>query len=326
MAISSEAFPDDMKKKFPALLALAIFAGSALVAADRPTVALLLKVRNAEGFWGQVEQGAQEAANAANVNLIVRGTTNVSNSEAQLKLLESLVGLKIDALVITPANPALAVGPLQSHAARGLKIVVAESDLGGDTPFPFVGYDQTKLASTAATAFAALLNKDDDVALFRSVSDQVVVQRDKVIVARLKELQPELRLYLDFFAVSNEHSSVGEKAVLLVQKYPAAKLFIGTSTPSTLALLNAAKSAGAGNKIKIAGFGFQLTHQITDAIENGTIPTFVCQVPRELGYKSVAAAAALLRGETVPARTDVAFFIVTKANLQTPEIQALRVP
>ncbi len=158
--------------------------------------------------------------------------------------------------------------------------------------------------------------------MFRGVSDQIVVQRDKIILSRLKELHPNLSLYLDFYAVSTETSTVTDKARFLLQKHPGAKLFIATSSPATAALLAAAKSRPDAGKIRLAGFGFQLNDETIEAIENGTMVAFLCQVPRDIGYKSVAAA--LIRGEPVPPRTDVLFFMVTKANLNDPAIQALK--
>jgi ribose transport system substrate-binding protein len=314
-----------MFKLFSAALASMLFGLLPLPAASRATVGFLVKARSTEGFWGEVEKGARAAAEAAGVDLIVKGTPDSANSAAQLKLLDALVGQEIDALVIAPVDPERSLGPLQAYAAKGLKIVVGESELPAGAAFPFVGYDQTKLALAAGTAFAAALQPNDTVAVFRGVSDRTVVERDKVILARLKELRPNLGFYLDFFAVSTESSTVADKAGFLLQKHPDAKLFIATSSPTTSALLAAAKNQPGNGKIRIAGFGYRLSPETLAALDDGTMPTFVCQAPRDIGYKSVAAAVALIRGEPVPPRTDVAFFVVTKETLNDPAIQSLKV-
>lgn len=299
--------------------------GGTCAAASRPTVGMLVKVNSNEGFWGEVARGAKEAAEDAQVDLVVRGVRSVSNPGAQIKLLESFASQKIDALVITPTNAERLIAPLQAAAALGLKIVVAESELAADTSFPYVGYDQAGLAAAAATAFASLVSGQDEVAIFRGVTDQTIVQRDKIILARLKELRPTLRLHLDFFAITNDSSTTAEKAALLFQKHPGSRLFIGTGSGATHAMLAAARTAGIG-AVKIAGFGFHLTPEVVQAIEEGTLQALVCQMPREMGYKSVATAAALIRGEKVPPRTNISFVVVTRDNLNTPAVQALRPP
>ena len=226
--------------------------------------------------------------------------------------------------MITPTNSERLVAPLNAAAAQGLKIVVAESELAAENPFPYVGYDQAELAASAATAFASLIGPQDEVAIFRGASDQTIIYRDKFIIARLKELRPSIRLHLDVYAVTNELSSTEDKAGLLFQKYPVSRLYIGTASGATRAMLTAAKSIPGLAPVKIAGFGFSLTPELVEAIEDGTLQMLICQMPQELGYKSVAAAAALIRGENVPPRTNISYVVVTRDNLNSPAVQALR--
>lgn len=300
--------------------------GASAQATSRPTVGMLLKVNSTEGFWGEVAKGAKEAADEAQVNLVIRGVRSVTDAGVQIKLLESFANQKIDALVITPTNPELLLAPLNSAAASGLKIVVAESELAANAPFPYVGYDQSELGSAAGTAFASLLETQDEVAIFRGVSDQAIVYRDRFILVRLRELRPALRLRLDVFAVTNDFSSIEDKAALLLEKYPGSRLFIGTGSGATRALLRAAKTSLGPRPVKIAGFGFSLTPDLVQSIEEGTLQMLICQRPRELGYKSVITAAALIRGEKVPSKTDISFVVVTRENLNTPAVQGLKGP
>jgi ABC-type sugar transport system substrate-binding protein len=258
------------------------------------------------------------------VDLIVKGTMDPGNSAAQLKLLESLVAQGVDALVVTPASPERMVAPLESLAAKGLKIVVADTDLPGNSTFPFVGYDQKKFSQAAAEAFSALVRVDDEVAIFSSSEfDQIVRQRDRFILARLMELHPRLKVHTEFMAVANEHSPMSEKADLLVKTYPDANLLIATSSHSTSILLAAVNHLGAADKIKIAGFGFTLTADTVAAIKRGTMPAFIVLLPKDIGYKSVTAAVALIRGTPVPARTDIPFQIITKDNIAAANVQLL---
>ena len=308
----------------PGLL-LAVLVILPVSASARPTVGIVMKVRSASGFWASVEQGAKEAAEAADVDLIVKGSNDAGNVGVQLKLIDALVNQKIDALVIMPANPERLVDPLKALAATGVKIVVAESELSGETGFPFVGYDQDKLAWSAAQVDGALLKDGDEAAIFRgNTVDQVIVRRDRNIIAKLKEMYPNLRLHLDIFATTNELGNVGQKAELMLKKYPNSKLFIATSSLATSELLTTVKTLELGDKVKVAGFGSSLNADTIQAIESGTMPVFVVQVPREIGYKSVTAAVALIRGKPVPPKTDINFFVVTKENLNAPAIQPLK--
>lgn len=309
----------------PGLL-LAILVILPVSASARPTVGIVMKVRSASGFWASVEQGAKEAAEAADVDLIVKGSNDAGNVGVQLKLIDALANQKIDALVIMPANPERLVAPLKALAATGVKIIIAESELPGTAGFPFVGYDQDKLAGNAAQAYGALLKDGDEAAIFRgNTVDQVIVQRDKIVIAKLKEIHPNLRLHLDIFATTNELGTVSQKAELMLKKYPGSKLFIATSSLSTANLLLTVKNLGYADNVKLAGFGASLDADTIQAIQSGTMSVFVVQVPREIGYKSVTAAAALIRGKAVPPRTDIDYFVVTKENLNDPALQPLKI-
>lgn len=285
----------------------------------RPSIGLLLKYRGGE-FWDALERGAREAAEEANVNLVVKGVPHASNYNAQLKFLEVFENTKIDAFVITPANPEQLAAPLAALAAKGRKIVVAETQLAGNTTLPFVGMDQTKLSLAAVTAFAAAVQDGDEVALFRStLSDYILQQREALILAKLRELRPNLRLRLNVFSVETDTGTAGDKGEMLLQQYPNCKLFIAISSASTDRLVEAAKNLKLEGKARIGGFGCVLNETRTADITNGTVLVYVAQAAKDIGYKSVMAAVALTKGEKVPLVTNIDHFIITKDNVNDPK-------
>ena len=74
----------------------------------------------------------------------------------------------------------------------------------------------------------------------------------------------------------------------------------------------------------MAGFGSTINGHAAKAIDTGVIAAFIAQSPRQIGYRGVLVAAALVRGEKVPERTDVPYFVVTKENVNSPELRVLR--
>ena len=314
-----------MQKLRPIGLILAALAALPVFASSRPSVGLLLKAQHRAGFWGAVEQGAREAAAEAGVDLLVKGANEVGNTGIQIKLLDSLVNQKLDAIVVTPVDPAR-IGPaLQQYAAKGTKLVVAETALADGAGIPFVGYNQEQLAIQAAEVFAQSFADGDEVTIFRgNASDRIVVLRETVIIERLKRLRPNVRLHLDFFAITDESGSSRSRAELMLAKYPNAKLFISTSSVSTDALLSAILAQPEPTKFKMAGFGSAIDGHTAKAIETGIVAALIAQIPRQIGYRSVLVAAALVRGEKVAEHTDVPHFVVTKDNVNSPDLRVLR--
>ena len=62
---------------------------------------------------------------------------------------------------------------------------------------------------------------------------------------------------------------------------------------------------------------------LLEGLKAGVIDSLVVQNPYKMGYEGVKAAIAKLDGKEVPKRIDTGVTLVTKENLQTPQIQAL---
>lgn len=310
--------------KMAAALAMTfVVLGLPAPAVARESIGIILKFRGGD-FWGAVEQGAKEAAAEANVDLVIKGVRGSGYFGAQLKFLEGLVSQKTDAIVITPANPVELAAPLKALAAQGIKIVLAETQLPENSTMPYVGLDQTKMSLAAAKAFAAVVKDGNEVSMFRGTNtDYVLQQREPAIIAALKKAHPNLKLHLNIYNVENEAGSVEDKAELLLTGYPGSKLFIATSSLSTRTLVQVAKDNNLNHRVKIGGFGSVINAEIAADIESGFIPVYVLQQARDIGYKSVAAAVALVRGEKVPLVTNTDFFIVTKENVNDPKLKPL---
>lgn len=303
---------------------LAIALGALLLGTPvfaRQTIGIILKF-NSGDFWGAVEQGAKEAAQAADVDLVVKAYRDSSNFTVQLRFLEGLINQQVDAIVVAPANPLQMAAPLKAWVEKGVKIVVAETQLPENTLLPFVGLDQTKLSIAAAKAFAEAVEDRDEVAAFRgTTADYILQQREVLMFATLKEIRPNLRLRLNFFAVETEAGSVANKAELLLKEYPNSQLFIASSSAATNSLLQTAKALDLGSKVRIGGFGSILNPALVGDIESGLISVFILQYAKDIGYKSVLAAVALAKGEQVPLVTSTDFFIVTKENVNDPKLK-----
>ena len=77
---------------------------------------------------------------------------------------------------------------------------------------------------------------------------------------------------------------------------------------------------------KVVHIGFDASKPLVDALREGRINALVVQDPYRMGYLGVKNCVAKLRGEKVDAHIDTPVVLVTKDNLDQPEIQALVKP
>lgn len=304
------------------LLALVSVVCAPLSAA--PKVGVLLKDRS-PGFWIYAEKGALQEASAAGVEVIVKAPPTVLDMSAQVRLLAGLAAEKLDALVVAPTNPDLIQAAVEALAAKGVKIVTVDTPLKEGIARTFVGADQAAMADAAAKLFLSLVHDGDEIALLRNNGvDRTVMIREE----RLREAvrtRPGLVLHSDIYA-NSEKDSEDERALLLLNKYPKVTTVFASATRGTLATVKAVREKGLTGKVKVVGFGTYLPPEAAKAFEDGILFGWVAQEPKDLGVQGVRAAAALLRGETVPAVIRPAYLLVTKENIRSAEAQALLNP
>ena len=87
----------------------------------------------------------------------------------------------------------------------------------------------------------------------------------------------------------------------------------------TTAVLDTIKANGlAGKKVFV---GFDASPSLVSAMKAGEINALVAQNPLQMGYDTVRVMALHLRGEKAPQAVDTGCALVTKENLDTPEIK-----
>jgi len=81
---------------------------------------------------------------------------------------------------------------------------------------------------------------------------------------------------------------------------------------------------------KLAGtvrfIGFDSSEKLVQALSAGEIDALVLQDPFKMGYLGVKTLVDHLNGKEVPRRVDTGVTLVTRQNLQQPEIQQLLKP
>jgi len=301
------------------LLALTL-SGLAPALSAAPKIGVLLKGRSE--FWSAVEKGAQEAGNKLGAEVIVKAPPSETNVAVQIRLLAALGSQGIQALVIAPTNKDTLAAPVAALAAKGVKIVVIDSPLTGSGDAPFVGTNQNACGEAAGRLLARLIGDSDELSVLKHIQNNAATEeREAGALTALRAAHPGLPVHSDVYA-SSEAGAEAERCAFLLEKHPGTKAILAAGTPGTMAMLNLL-SARKGPPIRFVGFGFNLNPQVAAAIAGGTMDGWVAQLPQDVGYKGVQAAADLLAGRAVPPVVSTDFIVVTKDNLQDPKVQAL---
>ena len=90
---------------------------------------------------------------------------------------------------------------------------------------------------------------------------------------------------------------------------------------TSVGALRALQSQGRAGKMKM--IGFDAGGLLIEGLKAGVVDSLVVQNPYKMGYEGVKTLIAALDGKIVEKRVDTGVTLVTKKNLETPEIQAL---
>ncbi|MBP1602017.1 MAG: periplasmic binding protein/LacI transcriptional regulator, partial [Acidobacteria bacterium] len=74
---------------------------------------------------------------------------------------------------------------------------------------------------------------------------------------------------------------------------------------------------------KVRFVGFDTSPPLIEALRNGEIDALVAQDPTRMGYEGVKTIVRSIRGESVPKVLDTGVKLITRSNIDTPEIKAL---
>ncbi len=294
---------------------------SPLTSSAAPKIGVLLKGHSA--FWSAVEKGAVEAGAQLGVDVIVKSPLAESDVSVQIQLLNALGAAGIDALVIAPCSTDALAAPAAALAAKGVKVVVIDTELAGKASHVFVGTDQQAAGEAAGRLLATLVSEKDEVSFLKhSQTSGATALREAGALTVLREAHPKVVVHGDIYA-SAEKDAEPQKANLLLTTYPATKAILASGTPGTMAMLHTLEQKKLAGAIKLVGFGFNLNPEVATAIEQGALEGWVAQLPKDVGAKGVASALALIKGETVAPVVHTDFIAITKSNLKDPQVQAL---
>jgi ribose transport system substrate-binding protein len=301
--------------------ALTLLLGLPAGLAESHKIGVLLKGRTK--FWNVVEQGALDAGAKLGAQVIVKAPTAETDIAVQILMLNALAASGVEAIVLAPAHKSSLAQAAAAIVAKGIKLVVIDSPLEGNVAGAFVGTNHRAAGEAAGTLLAGLVADDAEIAFFRHAQNNAATgDREDGALEKLHAAHPKLRLHGDIYAGDDKPQQT-ERAELLLSKYPATKGILASGTPGTMAMLGLLAKRQPAGDIRFVGFGFNLNDEVAAALEAGTLHGWIAQQPREIGFKGVETALALLDGKTVPPSVSVDVFVVTKANLHEPQTQAL---
>ncbi len=282
-------------------------------------------------FWRSIEAGARKAEaelNAAGtkVNVIWKGPLREDDRDQQIQVVENFTTRRVSSIVLAPLDSQALVKPVESAIAAGIPTVVIDSDLKSDKYVSFVATDNFRGGQMGAEHLAKLMGEKGNVILLRyAVGSASTEARESGFMDAIKKFPNIKILSSDQYAGATRETAYSASQNLL-NRY--ARDLNGVFCPSESTAVGMAKALRdlgyAGGKVKMVGF--DTGAQSVADLRAGDIQGLVVQNPLRMGYEGVMTAVRSLKGETVPKRVDTGVTLISKDNMDLPDVKELLEP
>lgn len=278
-------------------------------------------------FWKSVEKGARKAGEDLGVEIVWKGPLKESDRAQQIQLVQQFVSQGgdggISGIVLAPLDDKALAAPVKASREKGVPVVIFDSALEGEAGRDFVSFVATNNEAAGRLGgehLAKLMGNTGDAVILRyQVGSASTEAREKGCIDALKKAGVTI-------ASDNRYAGAtsGEAKTQALNMIDAVRASRGVFCPnesSTLGMLLALRQTGLAGKVTLVGF--DSSPPLVEALKKGEIAALVVQDPNRMGYKAVESLVKHLRGEKVEPTIDTGAVLVTKDNMEQPEIKKL---
>ena len=286
-------------------------AGSA--AAAGPVIALVPKTLN-NPFFIDMQRGAEEAARAAGVTLVVQAAERETDVERQMQIIENLIQRKVSALILAPSGSREIVPVVLKANQAGIPVLIVDTRLdaaalrasGGKT-VTFIGSDNHEGGKIAGQFAVERLGGQGRVAVLEGIAGHETGD------ARVRGFREALQGHPGITVVASQPANWERDQGYTVfqnilQANPTVNALFAANDLMALGAVEAIAAAGKTGKVTVIGFDAQ--DEARAAVKAGKMAATIAQNPALMGRTAVERAVALLKGESVPADIGVSIELV----------------
>ena len=282
-------------------------------------------------FWKSIHAGSIKAAEelkaqGTEIEVIWKGPLREDDREQQIQVVEGFAAQGVSGIVLAPLDNRALVRPVSDAKRAGVPTVIIDSGLESDEIVSFVATDNRKGGSLAADRMGQLLNGKGKVLVLRYAEGSAsTTERETGFIEQIKAKFPEIELVsTDQYAGATRDTAKRASENLLNRFGEEVQGIFTPNESSTAGMLLALQDIGKAGKVSFVGFDVSQT--FIDAMNAGQLHGIVVQNPFNMGYLGVKTMVENILGRSVEKKIDTGVMLVTKENMQSPEVNALLHP
>jgi len=315
--------------------ALVVFSGLCMASCrsksgpKKLTIAVIPKGTTHE-FWKTIHAGAVKAERELDVKIFWNGPRVEDDREGQITVVEDFIGKGVSGIVLAPLDDVALATPVATAKSRGIPVVIIDSGLKSDAYVSFVATDNYRGGRLSGEHLAKILGGKGKVAMLRYQEGSAsTMNREKGFMDAMAEAPGiEVVSSRQYGGATTESALKASENLLATFATGPGRLSIdGIFCPNEstcFAMLLALQSGNYAGNVRFVGF--DSSPKLVEGLAKGEIDSLTLQNPFHMGYMGVKTAVEHLRGAKVEKRVDTGVMLVTKENMDKPEMKELLSP
>jgi ribose transport system substrate-binding protein len=288
----------------------------------KTTIAVVPKGTTHE-FWKSVHAGAIKAGRELGVEILWQGPLREDDREDQIKVVDTLVNRGIDGLLLAPMDEKALRQPVSNAVRAGIPVVIFDSRLDSEGPVSLVSTSNLLAGQMAGQHLAKVMGGKGNVIMMRLHEGSAsTTAREQGFLDAVAAFPGITVISSNQYAGASTEGAYRTGENLLASNKAAQGNVQGLFTPNestTFGMLRVLETAGLAGKIRFVGF--DSSDKLVQGLRAGALDGLVLQNPFGMGYVGVKTLVRSMRGERVEKIIDTGVVVVTRENMETPEIK-----
>jgi ribose transport system substrate-binding protein len=274
-------------------------------------------------FWKTVEAGARAAGKQYGAQILWNGPAEETDVTGQIAILEDFITQGVSAIVMAACDAKALVPVVQKARGKGIPVITIDSGIETKDALSFVATDNVAGAKMAAQKLAELIGKKGKVGVIPFIKGAATSDMREQGFKEGIAAFPDIQLVSTLYSQSDATQAMQKTEDMLTSVPDLAGIF-AANEPAVVGAANVLKQRNLAGKVKLVGF--DASDAEVAALKEGVVQALVVQNPFKMGFEGVRLAVQAIKGEKIPERVDTGVTIVTKENLNDPEVQKLLNP
>lgn len=305
------------------LLLLLLLILPACKSAHKPEIAVIPKA-TAHLFWQSVQAGANAAAGELNVEVLWHGPPLETDYSRQIQIVDSMIARRVAGLAVAATDRTVLNASLERAARAGIPVTIFDSGVDSTRYMTFVATDNYEAGQLAARKLAELIGGKGKIGVvLHAPGSYSSMERERGFEDAMAREFPKIAIVARQFSMSDRSKGMAVAENMLTAHSDLAGIF-ASAEPGSVGTALAVKARGAAGRVKFVAF--DASEGLVEDLRGGAIDALVAQDPFRIGYEAVKTLVDKLHGRTPPRRMDLHARVVTRADLERPEVKRLLFP